>query len=188
MVRDVLSALPQVRGLGGLIVVTNETRARGPALAGGAAVLPDAEEAGQSPAASAGIARAVALGAERVLLVPGDCPMLDAAEVDELLARGEPPPAVTIVSDRHGTGTNALLLAPPGVIAPSFGEGSFARHRAAAEAAGARLTVGEPASLLLDIDTSGDLQALRSVLGARRGPRLRTADVLDAIAGGAPVA
>jgi 2-phospho-L-lactate guanylyltransferase len=150
--------------------------------------LADEEDAGQSPAAAAGVARALELGAERVLLVPGDCPALEPAEVDELLAERLAPPAVTIVSDRHGTGTNALLLAPPDAIAPAFGAGSFARHSAAAEAAGATVAVREPASLLLDVDTSADLEALRAALAARSGPRLRTDHVLDAIAGRSPVA
>ena len=35
---------------------------------------------------------------------------------------------VTIVPDRHGTGTNALLLSPPDAIAPAFGPDSCARH------------------------------------------------------------
>jgi 2-phospho-L-lactate guanylyltransferase len=188
MVRDVLTALSRVRGLGGVIVVTNESRAQAPARAAGAEVLDDEAESGQSPAAAAGVARATELGAERVLLVPGDCPALEPGEVDELLAESAEPPAVTIVPDRHGTGTNALLLAPPAVMAPAFGEGSFARHHAAAEAAGATPAVRHPASLLLDVDTSGDLEALRAALAARRGSRLRTDDVLDAIAGRTSVA
>jgi 2-phospho-L-lactate guanylyltransferase len=188
MVRDVLSALGRVRGLGGVIVVTNEPRTNGPALAVGAEVVADRADAGQSPAAAAGLGRAAELGAERVLLVPGDCPALDPDELEGLLAERALPPAVTIVPDRHGTGTNALLLAPPPVIEPAFGEGSFARHRAAAEAAGAAVRVREPGTLLLDVDTSSDLEALRAVLRARRGPRLRTDDVLDAIARRTPVA
>jgi len=188
MVRDVLTALGRVRGLGGVIVVTNEPRAKAPALAAGADVIPDDADAGQSPAAVAGVARASELGAERVLLVPGDCPALEPAEVDELLAERQVPPAVTIVPDRHGTGTNGLLLTPSGVIAPAFGQGSFAHHSAAAEDVDARLAIREPASLLLDVDTSGDLDALRAALAARRGQRLRTDDVLDAIAGRASVA
>ncbi len=188
MVRDVLTALGRARGLGGVLVVTNEPRASAPALAAGAEVLPDEEDAGQSPAAAAGVARALELGAERVLLVPGDCPALEPAEVDELLAERLAPPAVTIVSDRHGTGTNALLLAPPGAIAPAFGARSFARHSAAAKAAGATVAVRVPASLLLDVDNSADLAALRAALAARSGPRLRTDHVLDAIAGRSPVA
>ena len=48
-------------------------------------------------------------------------------------------PEVVIVPDRHGTGTNGLLLAPPDAIAPSFGPGSCERHRALARAAGVAL-------------------------------------------------
>ena len=71
-----------------------------------------------------------------------------------------------IVPDRHGTGTNALLLSPPGVIAPSFGPDSRSRHEALAEAAGVRWAVARPASLLLDIDTGDDLGALHARLAA----------------------
>jgi 2-phospho-L-lactate guanylyltransferase len=181
MVRDVLAALGRVRGLEGVIVVTNEPRAAGPALEGGAEVVPDAREAGQSPAAEAGIERALARGAQRVLLVPGDCPALDPAEVEALLDDPAPAPAVTIVPDRHGTGTNALLLTPPGVMAPAFGEGSCARHSAAAEKAGAELTIRHPPSLLLDVDTAGDLAALRVTLAARTGPPLHTTAALEAL-------
>jgi 2-phospho-L-lactate/phosphoenolpyruvate guanylyltransferase len=182
MVRDVLTALADVRRLDGIVVVTSERRALAPARAADAHVLPDAEEAGQSAAAAAGIAHALEVGAERVLLVPGDCPGLHPGEVDDLLAERRSPPAVTIVPDRHGTGTNALLLAPPDAIDPAFGEGSFARHLAAAEAAALEPAVRHPASLLLDVDTTADLEALRAALPLRPRARLRTSEVLSALA------
>ncbi len=68
--------------------------------------------------------------------------------------------------DRHGTGTNALLLSPPNAIAPAFGPGSFERHRRLALAAGLRVIVAGPPSLVLDVDTREDLAALREILGA----------------------
>lgn len=184
MVRDVLAALERVGGLEGIVVVTNEPRAAEPAREAGFEVIADTAEAGQSPAAAAGIARARELGATRVLLVPGDCPALDAGEVAALLAGAVTGPSVTVVPDRHGTGTNALLLTPPDAIAPAFGEGSFARHTAAAKSAGARLTVRRPPSLLLDVDTAADLTALRAGVTAGR----HTAVALECIAGEAPAA
>jgi 2-phospho-L-lactate guanylyltransferase len=182
MVRDVLAALERVDGLDGVVVVTNEPRAAAPARETSADVIADVAQAGQSPAAAAGIARAVDLGAERTLLVPGDCPTLDAGEVAALLVGAVSGPAVTIVPDRHGTGTNALLLTPPDAIAPAFGEGSFARHTAAAQAAGATLTVSRPPSLLLDVDTADDLAALRAVLR----PGRHTTTVLEGVSAEVP--
>jgi 2-phospho-L-lactate guanylyltransferase len=139
-------------------------------------VVHDPEEAGQSAAALRGIAAALERGAERVLLVPGDCPALDAEEVARLLAREE---GVVIVPDRHGQGTNALLLAPPDVIEPGFGPGSFARHAARARAAGAEVKVCELRSLGLDVDTPGDLAALRVALAARAHDAPRTRALLS---------
>jgi 2-phospho-L-lactate/phosphoenolpyruvate guanylyltransferase len=129
-------------------------------------VLRDTEQSGQSAAASIGIRYALASGFERVLLVPGDTPLLDPGEVAELLARGD---SVSIVPDRHGTGTNALVLAPPDAIEPSFGPGSRARHVAAAEAAGLPHAVEEVPTLMLDVDTGEDLAVLAGKLEARRG-------------------
>ncbi len=91
--------------------------------------------------------------------MPGDCPLLDPRELDHLLT-GVPERYVSVVPDRHGTGTNALVLAPPSAIAPAFGEGSCARHVAAAREAGIPYGVEELASLGLDLDTPADIVAL----------------------------
>ncbi len=120
MVGDVLDALGAVDGLDGVIAVTAEPRAADAARDAGARIVHDGREAGQSAAAALGVAAAREQGARRVLLVPGDCPALDPAEVVSLLARDC---AVVIVPDRHGAGTNALLLSPPDAIEPSFGPG-----------------------------------------------------------------
>ena len=172
MVADVLHALAQVPELDEVIVVTAEpTAART-----GAVIVHDPVEAGQSAAALRGIDAALARGAERVLLVPGDCPALDPNEVSALLAHDA---GVVIVPDRHGEGTNALLLAPPDVMEPAFGEGSFARHSARARSAGAVLQVAEVRSLGLDVDTPDDLAALRRALAARPGGAARTRALLE---------
>jgi 2-phospho-L-lactate guanylyltransferase len=171
MVADVLDALDRVAELDGVLVVTAERSVTG------AEVIHDPVEAGQSAAAARGIAAARERGAARVLLVPGDCPALDPDEVGALLAHTED---VVIVPDRHGTGTNALLLSPPDVMEPAFGEGSFARHAARARAAGATVRVADLPSLGLDVDTAADLAALRGApgLGARTRALLAQAAVV----------
>ena len=93
-------------------------------------------EKGQSQAALAGLARAAALGYERALLVPGDCPLLDPAELDALVREAaEPGRRDRSRPPRHGT--NALLLDPRGPFEPQFGPGSLERHTEQARASGA---------------------------------------------------
>jgi 2-phospho-L-lactate/phosphoenolpyruvate guanylyltransferase len=170
MLSDTLGSLRHVRGIDATVVVTRDLVAEGAALGRGVAVLRDREEAGQSAAALVGIRHALAQGFERVLLVPGDTPLVDAGEVSALLARAEDGgPCATIVPDRHGTGTNALVLTPPDAIQPSFGPASFERHGAAARAAGIRHAVEEVPSLALDVDTPEDLAELATRLDQGRG-------------------
>jgi 2-phospho-L-lactate/phosphoenolpyruvate guanylyltransferase len=174
MVGDVLSALGECRSIALRIVVTNEGSVTEAARAQGAIVVEDSAEAGQSAAVALGLARALEEGAERALCIPGDCPALDPHELEDLLgtvARNE----VVVVPDRHGTGTNGLLLSPPDAIAPSFGPGSCERHLQIARAAAVACRVENPGSLLLDIDTGADLAALRERLADEhmRAPRTR---------------
>jgi 2-phospho-L-lactate guanylyltransferase len=179
MVSDVLAALAAVPEIDDVLVVTAEPSAARAAEQAGAVAVDDPEERGQSAAAQRGIDAAVRRGAERVLLVPGDCPTLAPDEVSRLLARPAGNPSVVIVPDRHGSGTNALLLAPPDALAPSFGAGSFARHAAHAAAAGASIKVRELPSLALDVDTPDDLAALRAALRVHPEGAARTRAVLD---------
>src|SRR5215218_7153397 len=98
MLADVIAALGAVSGLDDLIVVTAEPRAREAAVAAGAHVVEDPLEVGQSRAADRGVAAAIARGAERVLLVPGDCPALDPADVEHVLG-AFPDAGLVIVPD-----------------------------------------------------------------------------------------
>jgi 2-phospho-L-lactate guanylyltransferase len=173
MVGDVLSALRECPAIETTIVVTCEPSVAAAARYIDAIVVEDSAEEGQSAAASLGLARALDEGFERALCVPGDCPTLDPEELDRLLdgSRTE----VVIVPDRHGTGTNGLLLTPPDVMTPSFGPDSCERHGELAKAAGAHCLVEQVASLLLDIDTGEDLAVLRERLAGEqvRAPRTR---------------
>ena len=147
--------------LDAVYVVTADAEAAEMAQRHGAEVVEEPDLLGHSAAASLGVRRAIERGAERVLLVAGDCPLLRSADIDALLAahRG---PGVVVLPDRHGTGTNALLLSPPDAIAPSFGPGSRERHVARAVAAGMACAVDERTPFALDVDTADDLAAVRA--------------------------
>jgi 2-phospho-L-lactate/phosphoenolpyruvate guanylyltransferase len=181
MVTDVLIALRRAKLVDEVLVVSGETMAV--ALAAGydaAAVVDDPDDAGHSAAAERGIQAALDRGATRVLLVPGDCPALDPAEVDQLLedAEGVAPPDVVIVPDRHGSGTNALLLTPPDAIHPAFGPCSRERHERLAQEAGATVAAIDVPTLGLDVDTVDDLAALRVALEDVRGGASHTRGLL----------
>jgi 2-phospho-L-lactate guanylyltransferase len=178
MVADVLHALAACEGIEATLVVTNEARVTALAQQLGAESVADPHESGQSAAAAIGLSRAMADGYDRALLVPGDCPALDPAELDGLLADVRTGKSVVIVPDRHGIGTNGLLLTPPNALAPTFGPGSCRRHRERAAAAAAECRVAQLPSLLLDVDTPRDLDALREALDIRSGQAERTRAML----------
>ena len=143
-------------------------------------MLEEPEDRGHPEAATLGIVRAKALGASCVALLPGDCPLLDADELDAALERMRPG-RVAVVPDRHGTGTNALFMAPPDAIGPAFGPGSCARHSERAERAGYEVAVEPLASLALDVDTPEDLQQMAVALESEPDRAPMTAKALQAI-------
>ena len=100
---------------------------------------------------------ALADGIEVLVVFHGDLPNLQVGEIEALLDACPSPRGVSIAPDRAGTGTNALCLRPPGIIGFAFGDGSFARHVAQADAAGAPQEVVHSPGLAFDLDTPADL-------------------------------
>ena len=166
MFSDVISTLRHVPELDEIVVVTSDKAAESAASGERVTLLHDPAQTGQSDAALIGIRHALATGCDRALLVPGDTPLLEPGDVARLIRAST---GVVIVPDRHGTGTNALVLSPPDVIEPSFGPDSCARHVAAAEAADVPHRLEEVPGLTLDVDTPGDLAELAAALDSRRG-------------------
>jgi 2-phospho-L-lactate guanylyltransferase len=177
MYSDVLVALRRAKLVDQVLVVTSHHGAERIAGGYGAMVLED-DEQGHNEAARLGIQRALELGADRVLLVPGDCPLLSPQEVDELIRHPAGARSVLVVPDRHGTGTNALLLTPPDSLAPSFGPGSHDRHESEARAAGVEVHTMPVPSLALDVDTPADLAAVESGLQNSHGGAAHTRGML----------
>jgi 2-phospho-L-lactate guanylyltransferase len=98
-----------------------------------------------------------------VLILPADLPLLAPEDVLALIDRAAKPPVVVIAPDRHGKGTNALLMVPAGQIEYDFGEDSFQRHCDRAIKSGARLEIVELPSLALDLDLPEDLEMVRKL-------------------------
>jgi len=98
-------------------------------------------------------------GVETLIILHGDLPNLQPEDIITLLDAlpGADDAAVTIAPDRAGTGTNGLVLRPPGVIPFRFGVGSFAAHVEEVANAGVPLVAVNRAGLAFDLDTPEDL-------------------------------
>ncbi|MEA2142240.1 MAG: 2-phospho-L-lactate/phosphoenolpyruvate guanylyltransferase [Solirubrobacteraceae bacterium] len=164
MFQDVLSSLRKVDAIERVVIVASEPSVEF-AADEQVVLLPDDVQDGQSAATATGIRWAMDRGFDRVLLVPGDTPLLVSDELTALLdGAAADGTQVVIVPDRHEEGTNALLMSPPDAIQPSFGPGSLVRHRKAAEDAGVAHRVERVPSLGFDVDTEDDLAVVAAAI------------------------
>lgn len=171
MLTDVIAALQESGLLRAVAVVSPDTAIL--SLAAGLGARPIAEPVsglGLNAALALGLADRAAAGAAAVLIVPGDLPQMRADDVAVLLAALPAAPCVRAVPAADG-GTSALVLRPPNVIAPAFGPDSFARHAAAARAAGAAFQPLTLAALAQDLDRPEDLTRLLVEAGETHAAR-----------------
>ena len=173
---DLIVKLPRSRCIDDVLVVTADASIARQARWFGHKVLVQKSDEGHSEAAAAGARAAMREGAKRVAMLPVDCPMLDTDELDAHVGRS--PRTVLIIPDRHGTGTNGLVLAPPDIFSPAFGPDSCARHVSRARASGLSFALEELESMGIDLDTPEDYTLLRDRLLLDPQPAPRTAKVL----------
>ena len=127
----------------------------------GAEILLEAEPGGQNGAATAGVAHATSRGAESVLLLSSDLPLVSAAALRRVLheAAADGPMAVAAAATGRG-GTNALFLRPPHALDFHFGDRSLPKFEADARSRGLAFKVVDDPALALDLDEPADLAAL----------------------------
>lgn len=129
------------------------------AAAGGAQTLSEIGTGDLNVALTEAARAAERFGAEAVLSVSSDLPLLEAEDLRAMCEALATDTAV-IAPDSAGVGTNALLC-PVKAVAYAYGKGSFARHTALMEAQDLRVTVIQREGLAFDIDTPTDLERLR---------------------------
>ena len=171
LVRRTIAAAIAADGIAETIVVTPDDAVRDLASGLGARPLRQ-RDGGLNRGIDLARDEASAAGADAILILPIDLPDVSPEAIEAVLRPLDDPrrPLVAIVPDRHGRGTNALLIAPPDAIDVCFGGDSRAAHVAAANAVGARLVELE-GPLALDVDTPDDL------LLAEASLRVEAADV-----------
>jgi 2-phospho-L-lactate guanylyltransferase len=183
--RHTLGVLAQAPGVGRTMVVTRDPAALALAAEWGAAGLAEHGTRGLNAALTQAGQAAREGGAEAVLVLPTDLPLLSAADVATLASQAQGERMMVVAPDRREQGTNALLVRPPDAVPFAFGEGSFARHQALAEQAGMTIRVCRLPRVALDVDLPDDLallrggdaappEAIRVLLGLARSPEKHT--------------
>ena len=132
----------------------------------GAEVLLEPREEGQNVAARRGINRAVEKGADAILLLSSDLPLVTFDAVSAVLAAAarRKPPVVLAVPALGRGGTNALYIRPPDAVGLHFGDDSLAKFREDAAARRVDFVIHRSEAMALDLDEPSDLARLSAAV------------------------
>jgi 2-phospho-L-lactate guanylyltransferase len=163
LVRRTIEAAMSTPGIDETIVVTPDDEVRRLALELGARPIRQQGQ-GLNQGLREGRSEVEAAGADALLVLPIDLPLVSRDTLSSLLSELDDPqrPLAVLVADRHGRGTNALLLAPPNAIEFCFGGDSRAAHLDCARSRGVRIVEAD-GPLTLDLDTPADLLAFEAI-------------------------
>ncbi len=179
MLKDTIRAVQGVKRAEQIFVVTNYKPAMCLAEDRGWEILQEGQQISESDSVDAASRVCELRGVTALLRVPLDVPLVQASDIDELLAVECEEPALVIVPSRDGLGTNAILRMPPALFPSHFGMGSFAKHVGEAERIGARVILRRSPRLEMDVDDEADLRVLlkNDLTGTETGRWLRESGV-----------
>ncbi len=147
--------------LGQVLVISRDAAIRSLAESFGFLAL---QEDGNSSDLNFAIKQAVTVallrGANSVLIVPADLPLLKPETIRDILKVAGRVPGMVIAPDRRLEGTNALWLSPPDLIDFQFGVGSFTKHIQQAEAMHASIEIFQSPGFGVDLDLPDDLMLI----------------------------
>ncbi len=159
LLRRTLLVLSQVAGIDVLAVTSRDRQALSIAREAGVLALEETVGRGLNFAVRLAQAEALKAGADGILIVASDLPLLSPSDV-RLLLDASSQSGIVLAPDRHLTGTNALLLRPPDALATAFGIGSYQRHLALARAAAIEPCIIRTEGLGFDLDVPTDYEDL----------------------------
>jgi 2-phospho-L-lactate guanylyltransferase len=160
MLADTIRAVRGVRCADKIFVVTNYAPVMRIAEENRWEILREDRQISESHSVDAASKICEQRGVTALLRLPLDVPLVQASDIDDLLAVECEDRALVIVPSRDGTGTNAILRTPPTLFPSHFGCGSFAKHVGEAERIGARVIFRRSTRLEMDVDDEADLRAL----------------------------
>jgi 2-phospho-L-lactate/phosphoenolpyruvate guanylyltransferase len=159
MLDDVLLALRQASTLDRIALVTTDARAIALSAQWGFEVIDEGSGRGETGAVELAVKVCRERGASSLAVIPGDIPLLTAADVDCVIQHGTQCDVV-IVPSWDSRGTNAILLRPPDALQLRFGAWSFFPHVKQAKRKGLSYKVVRLPRVALDVDTPDDLARL----------------------------
>jgi 2-phospho-L-lactate guanylyltransferase len=134
-------------------------------------LIPDRTNPGETGAIEMATRLCEARGIDYTLVIPADIPLIQAAELAQILEVA-PKEGSVLVPAADGRGTNAAFRRPANLFPLRFGNDSFRPHLAAAQATGKPCHVLQLPSIALDVDNPGDLQQLLDRPGETRTQQL----------------
>src|SRR5208283_379288 len=126
MLEDVLSAL-QTSVVDDTVVVSNDLTVHDVVGKFGAMYLAQ-KTSGLNSAIEEATEWCLQEGAEAVLVLPADIPLLSPADVDRIVKLGNYEKQTVVLSPSYDGGTNSLFQSPLNLIRVCFGPRSFAKH------------------------------------------------------------
>lgn len=176
MLEDVLDAVAALREVVAVALVTVDPFAMSLARRHGYRIIEEGAHDGHTGAVDGGRRVLAGEGAGGILTMPGDIPLVTAAEIGEVVGAHDPARGFTIVPAHDRQGSNAVACSPPEAVALRFGSDSFYPHLEAARLAGIEPRVMEFAGIATDVDTPEDADRL---LRCDPGRRSRAARLLE---------
>ncbi len=178
MLHDVMSALHEWKSRPDVGIVTGDPYATKLAHDFGFEVIPDLDNPGETGAIAMATRVCVQRGIDSTLVIPGDIPLIQGWELEEIL-KNAPAEGTVLVPAGDGRGTNAAFRRPADLFPLRFGNDSFKPHHAAAQATGKPCIVLQFPGIAVDVDNPADLRQLLSLPGETRAQRLARSWNLD---------
>ena len=179
MIHDVLEAIANWRAHPEVAVVSSDPFATHLARGFGFQIIPDNANRSETDAIEMGTRVCESRGATSTLVIPGDVPLIQAWELEEIF-QAAPERGTVLVPAADGRGSNAVWRKPAALFPLRFGNDSFQPHLAAAQATGHPCVVLHLLGIALDVDNPSDLLQLAATPGETRAQRLaRQLDLAD---------
>jgi 2-phospho-L-lactate/phosphoenolpyruvate guanylyltransferase len=171
MLQDVLEAVAAVNHHAGVGVVTSDPFAVALAQGHGFTIIPDSANLSESNAIAHATERCLANGEDSTLVIPGDIPLVQPDDIEQVLAAA-PAQGSVLVPGWDGRGSNAVFRRPANLFPLRFGNDSFPPHLRAAQATGQPCIVLRLLRIGLDVDNPADLAQLMAAEGNTRSQHL----------------